>query len=323
MASNYSGCWSVPQEGTGERIDKWLILHLPQVTRSEAQKAIEQGSILVNGRQVGKNYKLRLGDQVEAFLLEKREEVGEILPESIPLNIVYEDEHLLVVNKPKHMVVHPAPGNPSGNLVNALAYHCKTQLSTLNGEFRQGIVHRIDKDTSGLLVVAKTDQAYTCLAQQIKAHTTHRFYEAVVYGRFKEPQGTINAPIGRHPADRKKKAVVKNGGREAVSHYQVLTQYEGFAHLRLKLQTGRTHQIRVHMASIGHPVAGDEIYGPKKAIKKLEGQCLHAKALGFIHPVTGEHLYFESPLPEYFCAFLKTLGKGASLLNNAEENVIL
>lgn len=307
MTVNTENSWVVSAEEAGTRIDKWLSLHLPQLTRSAAQKALERGEITVNKSKSQKNYKLRLGDIVEAALPEETGE-EEILPENIPLDIVYEDEYLLVVNKPKHMVVHPAPGNPSGTLVNALAYHCPGSLSTLNGEFRQGIVHRIDKDTSGLLVVAKTDAAYEGLFQQIKNHTTDRFYEAVVYGKFKDLEGTVDAPIGRHPVDRKKMAIITDGsGREAVTHYQVLAQYDGFAHLRLKLQTGRTHQIRVHMASIGHPVAGDPVYGSKKVIKKLEGQCLHARALGFIHPITGEHLYFESPLPEYFTLFLKSL----------------
>lgn len=307
MTVNTENSWVVSAEEAGTRIDKWLSLHLPQLTRSAAQKALERGEITVNKSKSQKNYKLRLGDIVEAALPEETGE-EEILPENIPLDIVYEDEYLLVVNKPKHMVVHPAPGNPSGTLVNALAYHCPGSLSTLNGEFRQGIVHRIDKDTSGLLVVAKTDAAYEGLSQQIKNHTTDRFYEAVVYGKFKDLEGTVDAPIGRHPVDRKKMAIITDGsGREAVTHYQVLAQYDGFAHLRLKLQTGRTHQIRVHMASIGHPVAGDPVYGSKKVIKKLEGQCLHARALGFIHPITGEHLYFESPLPEYFTLFLKSL----------------
>ena len=229
-----------------------------------------------------------------------------------------------MVNKPKHMVVHPGAGNEQGTLVNALLFHCKGQLAACNGMERQGIVHRIDKDTSGLLVCAKDDESYRALSEQIAAHTVDRFYEAVVYGNVKEDSGTIDLPIGRSLKDRKKMAVRLDarqpdgslqGAREAVTHFEVLRRYEGFTHLRCRLETGRTHQIRVHLSYLGHPVAGDELYGPQKAIKRLQGQCLHARALGFTHPVTGERLYFESQLPEYFTSFLKTLRPKEDLSN--------
>lgn len=298
----------VSQEENGLRIDKWIADCFPEYTRSSAQKLLESGDVQVNGQPCsGKNYKVKAGDVIDVPVLE--EPSDEIEGEDIPLDIVYEDGDVLVVNKPKHLVVHPAAGNPSGTLVNALIHHCG-KLTTVNGEFRQGIVHRIDKDTSGLLVVAKTDAAYEGLSSQVSAHTMDRYYEAVVYGGFKDDEGTIDAPLGRHPVDRKKMAVLKRddpNSREAVTRYTVLQRYEGFTHVRLKLETGRTHQIRVHMASIGHPVAGDPVYGPKKCIKQLEGQCLHARALGFIHPITGEHMMFESLLPDYFVRFLKTL----------------
>jgi 23S rRNA pseudouridine1911/1915/1917 synthase len=230
----------------------------------------------------------------------------EALPQDIPLDIVYEDDDLLVVNKPKGMVVHPAAGNYTDTLVNALLFHCKDSLSGINGVMRPGIVHRIDKNTSGLLMVAKNDNSHNFLAEQIKEHSFKREYEAVVYGNVKTDSGTINAPIARHPVKRKQMAV-STGGRDAVTHYEVLERFEGFTHLRLRLETGRTHQIRVHMAYMGHPVAGDDVYGPKKVITSLNGQCLHAKVLGFIHPSTKEYMEFDSQLPEYFKGFLKKL----------------
>lgn len=230
----------------------------------------------------------------------------DLAAEEIPLDIVYEDDDLLVVNKPKGMVVHPAPGNRDGTLVNALLAHCGDSLSGINGVLRPGIVHRIDKDTSGLLIVAKSDRAHTGLAKQIKEHTFDRCYEAVVYGNIKE-DGSVCAPVGRHPVKRRQMAVTDRNSKPAVTHFTVLQRYEGFCHLRLRLETGRTHQIRVHMAYIGHPVAGDPLYGPKKVITSLNGQCLHAKRIGFDHPVTGERLTFESALPDYFTAFLKRL----------------
>lgn len=293
---------------SGVRLDKWISEHVEGYTRSAAQKLIENAAVFLNGSNtIAKNVKVKNGDIVEVpkFV----EESSEVKGEDIPLDIVYEDEHVLVVNKPKHLVVHPADGNRSGTLVNALVHHCGP-LTCINGEFRQGIVHRIDKDTSGLLVVAKSDEAYLGLAEQVKAHSMDRYYEAVVYGNLKEEEGTVNAPLGRHPVDRKRQAVLKASdpnAREAVTHWTVIKRYRGFTHVRLKLETGRTHQIRVHMASLNHPLAGDEVYGPKKGIKQLEGQCLHAKTLGFVHPITGEHLLFDSELPPYFQSFLRTL----------------
>ena len=234
-------------------------------------------------------------------------EVLDVKPQNIPLDIVYEDQDLLVVNKPKGMVVHPAAGNPDGTLVNALLFHCGDSLSGINGVIRPGIVHRIDKDTSGLLIVAKNDRAHQSLAEQIAVHSFTRIYNAVVYGIVKEEEGTVSAPIGRHPTDRKRMAVLSSGGREAVTHYRVLERFPGFTLVECRMETGRTHQIRVHMAHIGHPVAGDPVYGPKKCITELQGQCLHARVIGFIHPATGEYLEFDSGLPPYFERFLEKL----------------
>ena len=290
---------TVPPEGAGERLDKWISTQVEGVSRSAAQKFCEEGLVEAAGKALSKNYKLRGG---EALCLTIPDPVElDVTPEDIPLDIVYEDPSLLVVNKPKGMVVHPAYGNLNHTLVNALLYHCKGQLSGINGVIRPGIVHRIDKDTSGLLVVAKDDQAHSSLAAQIKEHSFDRFYHAVVYGNLKEDSGTVHQPIGRHPTDRKKMAVTDKNSRDAVTHF------EGFTHVRLKLETGRTHQIRVHMAYIGHPVAGDPVYGPRKVISSLEGQCLHAKTIAFLHPKTGELLSFDSPLPGYFTRFLSTL----------------
>ena len=304
---------TVPEGDSGQRADRWVAGQWG-LSRSAVQRLLEEGKALANGVPLAKNTKLKAGDVVELLQEEPQEECTAPQPQNIPLDIVYEDDCLLVVNKPKGMVVHPAAGNPDGTLVNALAWHCGGQLACCNGEDRAGIVHRIDKDTSGLLVVAKTDQAYESLAAQVKAHSMDRFYEAVVYGGLRDDQGTVNLPIGRSPRDRKKMAVVE-GGREAVTHYTVLRRFPGqagqsaFTHLRLQLETGRTHQIRVHMAHLGHPVAGDPVYGPKKCITSLGGQCLHARMLGFTHPVTGERLQFESPLPQYFTAFLAQLAR--------------
>ena len=288
-------------EEAGVRLDKFVSEQTNgEITRSAAVKLIEDGNCTLNGKQVQKNYKLKAGDNVTVEIPEAVE--VDILPENIPLDIVYEDNDLLVVNKPKGMVVHPAPGHYSGTLVNALMYHCKDSLSGINGEIRPGIVHRIDKDTSGLLIVAKNDTAHKGLAEQIKEHSFTREYEAVVNGAVKE-DGVVNAPIGRHKTDRKKMCVTTENSREAVTYYFVLERFTDSTHLRLRLETGRTHQIRVHMAYIGHSVAGDEVYGNGKP-KSLMGQCLHAKKIGFIHPVTGEYLEFDSELPEYFKKFL-------------------
>lgn len=274
------------------------------VTRSRAAALVSEGLVSVNGKTVSKSCKVKKGDTVLITVSDPKE--YDIVPENIPLDIVYEDEDLLVVNKPKGMVVHPAAGNYSGTLVNALMFHCGSSLSGINGVMRPGIVHRIDKNTSGLLMVAKNDLAHTGLAAQIKAHSFMREYEAVVYGNIKDDEGTVNAPIGRHPIKRKQMAVV-NGGRDAVTHYKVIERFDGFTHIGVRLETGRTHQIRVHMAYIGHHVAGDEVYGPKKVITELGGQCLHAKKIGFIHPRTGEYMEFDSPLPDYFKKFLQRL----------------
>lgn len=274
------------------------------VTRSRAAALVSEGLVSVNGKTVSKSCKVKKGDTVLITVSDPKE--YDIVPENIPLDIVYEDEDLLVVNKPKGMVVHPAAGNYSGTLVNALMFHCGSSLSGINGVMRPGIVHRIDKNTSGLLMVAKNDLAHTGLAAQIKAHSFMREYEAVVYGNIKDDEGTVNAPIGRHPIKRKQMAVV-NSGRDAVTHYKVIERFDGFTHIGVRLETGRTHQIRVHMAYIGHPVAGDEVYGPKKVITELGGQCLHAKKIGFIHPRTGEYMEFDSPLPDYFKKFLQRL----------------
>ena len=258
----------------GVRIDSFIANSVTEITRSAVQKLIENGNVLVNGKIPAKNYKLRKDDRISIRIPDPI--LPEAVPENIPLEIVYEDRDLLVVNKPKGMVVHPAAGHYSGTLVNALLYHCGESLSGINGVLRPGIVHRIDKDTSGLLIVAKNDFSHRLLAEQIKEHTFTRKYQAVVYGNFKTDEGTVNMPIGRHPTDRKRMTVTEKNSRNAVTHYKVIDKYNSFTHLELTLETGRTHQIRVHMAHIGHPVAGDSVYGPKKVITSLNGQCLHA-----------------------------------------------
>ena len=291
-----------PQE-ENVRLDKVLSGRLPNLTRTALQKLLENGNVSINGEQASKNRKGRCGDKILVEIPEP--EPLKVEPQEIPLAIVYEDEDLLVVNKPQGMVVHPAPGNYRDTLVNALLAHCGNSLSGINGVIRPGIVHRIDKDTSGLLMVAKNDFAHQGLAKQIKDHSFRREYEAVLVGRLKNSEGTVDAPIGRHPVDRKKMAVTAKNSKEAVTHYWVIAEYPGFTHVRLRLETGRTHQIRVHMAYLGHPVAGDDVYGPKKVISYLQGQCLHAKKLGFIHPKTGEYMEFDSELPQYFREFIE------------------
>ena len=294
-------------EDEGMRLDKFLSVRVEELTRSAAERLAEQGQVSSGGKTLDKKYRLRAGDAIEVILPEP---VGlDILPEAIPLDIRYEDADLLVVNKPKGMVVHPAAGHAGGTLVNALLAHCGDSLSGINGVIRPGIVHRIDKDTSGLLIVAKNDFAHQRLAEQIKEHSFTRMYEAVVHGNLKEDTGTIDAPIGRHPTDRKRMAVTEKNSRHAVTHFEVLARYKGFTHVRLKLETGRTHQIRVHMAYIGHPVAGDPVYGPKKPVPNLDGQCLHARVIGFVHPRTGDSLEITRDLPCYCTAFLEKLKK--------------
>lgn len=286
-----------------DRIDTFIAENT-DISRSRAVKLIESGDITLNGNIVNKKASVKTGDKVEVTLPDAVP--LEAKAEEIPLDILYEDNDLLVVNKSKGMVVHPAAGNYEGTLVNALLSHCGDSLSGIGGVMRPGILHRIDKNTSGLLMVAKNDNAHQHLAAQIKEHSFVREYEAVVYGNLKNDEGTINAPIGRHPVHRKKMAVTDKNSKEAVTHYKVIKRYNGFTHIRCILETGRTHQIRVHMSYIGHAIAGDDVYGPKKAIKELSGQCLHAKKLGFIHP-DGRYLEFESDLPYYFENFLSKL----------------
>ena len=292
-------------ESAGARIDKYISDNIAELTRSAVQGLIAEGLVLADGKPVSKNYKLRGGETVEVEIPEP--EPMDAVAEDIPLDIVYEDADLLVVNKPKGMVVHPAHGNYTGTLVNALLHHCGDSLSGINGVIRPGIVHRIDKNTSGLLIVAKNDASHLKLAEQIKEHSFTREYEAVACGYFKETEGTVDAPIGRHKTDRKKMCVTTENSRNAVTHYSVIKQYGGYAHVRLRLETGRTHQIRVHLSYIGHPVLGDDVYG--KPYKGIEGQCLHARKIGFIHPTTGEYMEFVSDLPDYFVSILAKLEK--------------
>ena len=291
----------------GQRLDRWLAGQAGAPSRSALQGLMEAGFVRRNGAPANKKDKLAAGDRITLTLPDPQP--IEAQPQNIPLDIVYEDDHLLVVNKPKGMVVHPAPGNPDGTLVNALLYHCRGQLSGVGGAIRPGIVHRIDKDTSGLLVVAKDDLTHQGLSEQMAVHAIHRVYHAVVYGNIRQDTGTIEAPIGRDPRDRKRMAVTPGQGKRACTHWQVLERFGRFTLLACRLETGRTHQIRVHMAHIGHPLAGDPVYGPRSVIRELQGQCLHAKELGFRHPVTGQELRFDSPLPAYFTTFLERLRK--------------
>ena len=286
----------------GLRIDKFLSEQIGDRSRSFISNLIKEGNVLVNGKAVSKSYVIKENDTIKATVPEAVEYIAEA--ENIPLDVVYEDSDLIVVNKPKGMVVHPAAGNYSGTLVNALMYHCKGQLSGINGVLRPGIVHRIDKNTSGLLVVAKTDVAHNSLAEQLKEHSVKREYRAIAYGRFKESEGRIDLPIGRDSNDRKKMTVTYKNSKNAVTNYRVIEELNGYSYISCVLETGRTHQIRVHMSHLGHPLAGDDVYGPKKVITALNGQCLHAKTLGFAHPVTGEYMEFDSELPAYFEEFL-------------------
>lgn len=298
----------VPQEFHGERIDKFLSVLVPDCSRNSIQKLIEQGNVTINGVSVNKKYKVNTDDEILVVTGELKPLDAE--PENIPLDIVYEDDDLLVVNKPRGMVVHPAPGNYTGTLVNALLYHCKDSLSGINGVLRPGIVHRIDKDTSGLLIVAKNDKAHMGLAEQIKEHSFTREYNAVICGHLKNQEGTVNAPIGRNPKDRKKMCVTMQNSKNAVTHYNVIEEFNGYSHICLKLETGRTHQIRVHMAHLGHPVAGDLVYGHDKKSAELSGQCLHAIKIGFVHPIKNEYMEFSSDLPDYFKGFIDKVKRG-------------
>ncbi|MBC5660198.1 RluA family pseudouridine synthase [Anaerosacchariphilus sp. NSJ-68] len=299
--------FQVEPSEAGQRIDRYLSEKLPDLTRSYLQKLIGEGFVLQKGKPVKNGTKTLAGEQIEVTVPEAEE--PEILPEDIPLDILYEDADVILVNKPKDMVVHPAAGHYSGTLVNALMYHCRDGLSGINGVLRPGIVHRIDKDTTGVLVVCKNDKAHNALAEQLKEHTITRRYRAIVCGNLKEDEGTVDAPLGRHPQDRKKMAIVRQGGRRAVTHYRVLERFGSYTYIECRLETGRTHQIRVHMASLGHPLLGDEVYGRTKSPFHLEGQTLHAMVLGFQHPTTGEYVEFEAPLPAYFEELLQKLRK--------------
>ena len=297
---------SIQAEESGERIDALLSRNLEDLSRSQLQKLLDQGSVSLKGKALKKNYRCTAGESYD-ILLPSPEELP-LEPQDIPLDVVYEDEDLIVVNKQRGLVVHPAPGHPDGTLVNALLFHCGDSLSGIGGLRRPGIVHRIDKDTSGLIIAAKNDFAHQALSAQLSDHSLCREYEAVVRGGFKEDSGTVDRPIGRHPVDRKRMAVTEKNSKPAVTHWQLLAAYRGYSHILCRLETGRTHQIRVHMASIGHPLLGDYTYGAPSPDKGLEGQCLHARALRFIHPRSGEPVRLETPLPDYFTAVLERLG---------------
>ena len=294
------------EESKNQRLDAFLASSLDGLTRSQATRLIESGEVAVNGRAVSKSYKLAGGEDIAVTLPEP--EPVEAVPQGIPLDVVYEDADVIVVNKPSGMVVHPAPGHPDGTLVNALLYHCAGTLSGVGGALRPGIVHRIDRDTSGLIIAAKNDAAHQYLSAQLADHTLARTYECIVVGALREDRGTVDAPIARHPTDRKRMAVVA-GGREAVTHWEVIARYPGYTHVRCRLETGRTHQIRVHMAYIGHPILGDTVYGAKKEVPGLTGQCLHAVGLRFLHPRTHEVVELSCPLPEEFTRMLQKIRK--------------
>ena len=300
--------FEVAYEHEGERLDKYLSIIYPDLSRSFFQKIIKENGVTVNEKPEKASYRMSMEDLVEITIPDAVE--TPILAEDIPLDILYEDDDVIIVNKPKNMVVHPSAGHYSGTLVNAIMFHCKDSLSGINGAIRPGIVHRIDKDTTGSLIVCKNDEAHIHIAEQIKAHSVNRIYEGIVYGNVKEDEGTIEGPIGRHPIDRKKMAINESNGKPAITHYKVLERFGNYTYMQFKLETGRTHQIRVHMSSIGHPLLGDELYASgKTAFKNLQGQTLHAKTIGFIHPKTGEYLEIEAPLPEYFQKLLLQLKK--------------
>lgn len=299
-------CFQITEEYEGERIDKCLSMLIDSLSRSFIQKLIKEGQVFVNGKIVKGSYTVKADDEVQFSLPDAQK--PNIDPENIPIEVLYEDEEVIVVNKPKGMVVHPAAGHYSGTLVNALMYHCGDKLSGINGVMRPGIVHRIDMNTTGSIIVCKNDLAHQSIAGQLKEHTIVRRYRAIVHGVLQEEEGTINAPIGRHPQERKQMAVNYKNGKEAITHYKVLHRFQGYTYVECRLETGRTHQIRVHMASIGHPLLGDNVYGPKKCpFPKLEGQTLHAMILGFTHPVNGEYVEISAPLPDYFRHLLEIL----------------
>ena len=293
------------QDDQQMRLDKYLAEQFPEQTRSYLQKLIKDGEVLVNGKNVKTGYQLSKGDEVSVNIPEPKE--LDVEPQKMDLDIVYEDEDVILINKPKGMVVHPAPGHTTDTLVNGLLYHCKDNLSGINGVARPGIVHRIDRDTTGILIVCKNDMSHNSIAAQLKEHSINRRYRALVHGNLKEDTGTIEGPIGRHPIDRKKMAINERNGKPAVTHYTVLERFGNYTLIECKLETGRTHQIRVHMTSIGHPLVGDEVYGPAKCPFKLQGQSLHAMVLGFVHPRTGEYMEFSADLPEYFEDLLRKL----------------
>ena len=300
--------YQVSDGQSGIRIDRYLSEKNEELSRSYIQKLLKEQEIMVNGSAVKANYKVQEGDEISVMVPDMKE--PDILPEDIPLNILYEDDDVLIVNKPKGMVVHPSAGHTSGTLVNAIMFHCKDNLSGINGVLRPGIVHRIDKDTTGALLICKNDNAHRNLAEQLKEHSITRKYEAIVYNNFTQEEGTVDAPIGRSPVDRKKMAVEPKNGKRAVTHYKVLSHLNHQVnHIECQLETGRTHQIRVHMTSIGHPLLGDEVYGSGKNPYHLQGQTLHAMILGFVHPSTGEYMEFTAPLPEYFVKLLERLRK--------------
>lgn len=297
----------IDEQNANERLDKYLSEMIADSSRSFLQKLIKDGNVLVNEKIVKANYKTNAGNQITVTLPELKD--PEIVPENIPLDILYEDDDLIVINKPKGMVVHPAAGHYTGTMVNALMYHCKDNLSGINGVMRPGIVHRIDMNTTGAIVACKNDYAHNSLAEQLSVHSITRKYNAIVYNNFKEETGTIDAPIGRNPVDRKKMAIDRANGRRAVTHYRVLENYERYSLIECQLETGRTHQIRVHMASIGHPLLGDDVYCSAKCPFHLTGQTLHARVLGFIHPRTKEYMEFEAPIPDYFQHLMEILHK--------------
>ena len=295
----------VAPEDAGVRIDRYLSDQCQDISRSYLQKLLKEQSVLVEEKPVKSNYKVNTGDRISLTLPEIRE--PEIVPEDIPLDIIYEDKDIILINKPKGMVVHPAAGHYSGTLVNGLMSHCRSELSGINGVMRPGIVHRIDMDTTGVLIVCKNDMAHNSISQQLKEHSITRRYAAIVHGVLKDDEGTINAPIGRHPIDRKKMSINEKNGRDAITHYRVLERFRQYTYIECQLETGRTHQIRVHMASTGHPLLGDSVYGPAKCPFRLNGQTLHAGVLGIIHPRTGEYMEFSAPLPDYFEELLRKL----------------